>query len=133
MKDQESWADVQVAGLITPDTLRPSQFFDGAARRRRFQGEQRLMFAILEDAVQVFCKESATPGHRDSRLFREVERWIEDTDDDWLFSFDRICEALDLDAGCIRRGLRAWRKRAIPRRVALAIEEATLLRRASGE
>src|SRR5262249_11522970 len=126
-------ADEQLARLFTPHAVLPSQFFSSSAWRARLQGEQRLMLAVLEDAVHVYCKESATPGRRNSSLVREAEEWIESVDGTWVFSFACICGVLELDAEYIRRGLRAWRGRPSPERVARATKHATELRRASGE
>ena len=127
--DQDYGVDEQLARLFTPDTILPSQFFRGSGWRARLQGEQRLMLAVLEDAIHVYCKDSAIPG----RLFRQAEEWIESEDDSWIFSFACICAALELDANYIRRGLHAWRERTSPERAALTAKHAAELRRASGE
>jgi hypothetical protein len=73
LTDQGYGADEQLAQLFTPHTILPSQFFRGPAWCAGLQGEQRLMLAVLEDAIHVYCKESATPGRRNSWLFREAE------------------------------------------------------------
>jgi hypothetical protein len=59
--------------------------------------EKALMLAVLEDAVTCIQKSN--------RWFRETIVWILTEDDDGLFSFDSICEALDLDASSLRRAL----------------------------
>jgi len=112
LTDQGYGADEQLAQLFTPRTILPSQFFRGLAWCAGLQGEQRLMLAVLEDAIHVYCKESATPGRRNSWLFREAEEWIESGDHSRVFSFACICEVLGLDAEYIRRRLHARRKRS---------------------
>jgi hypothetical protein len=39
---------------------------------------------------------------------REILAWFASPDRTWLFSFERICEALELDPDYLRRGL--WRR-----------------------
>jgi hypothetical protein len=121
----------QAPGLFTPHMVLPSQFFTGGRSRGRFEGERRLLFALLEDAIQIYCKQMVRGGRRNRRLLRETEQWIESTDRRWVFSFERVCEALELDASYLRRGLRSWRRRSTPGRLALVIDDAGELRQAS--
>src|SRR5712692_2737769 len=113
MKDRDYSADDRLAGLFQPDTLLPSQFFDRVRRRSEHDGERRLMIAVLEDAVDVYRKQVASNEPRSQQLFQEAEEWIEDTDRTWLFSFQNICDVLDIDADYLRRGLHAWKERVL--------------------
>src|SRR5919204_820315 len=113
MKDREYAADDRLAGLFQPDTLLPSQFFDRVRRRTEHDGERRLMIAVLEDAVDVYRKQAGARDARAQQLFHEAEAWIEDSDRTWLFSFQNICDVLDIDAEYVRRGLHEWKKRAL--------------------
>src|SRR5437764_1451306 len=54
---------------------------------------------------------SQTSVARGEQLFQEAETWIEDPDRTWLFSFQNICDVLDIDADYLRRGLRALKQR----------------------
>jgi hypothetical protein len=71
-------------------------------------------------------------------MFVEAEEWFESQDDEWLFSFESVCAVLGFEPEYLRRGLRAWKRRALEAgRVAvpdisLADLETGLLR-ASGE
>ena len=127
----------RLAGLVQPDTLLPSQFFDRARRRRECDGERRLMIAVLEDAVDVYRKQADARDARGQHLFREAEAWIEEPDRTWLFSFENICDLLDLDADYLRRGLHAWKARAAGARRASVVElrtgDADELKKASGD
>ena len=98
--------------IFEPDTLLPSQYADRIRRRRLFEGEHRLMVAILEDAVDVYRKQVAARDTRKRHLFEDAEAWIEDRDGRWIFSFENICAVLDLDPSYIRRGLHRWKRRA---------------------
>ena len=135
MKDREHAVDERFGGLFQPDTLLPSQFFDRVRRRSEHDGERRLMIAVLEDAVDVYRKQAGTQDPRGSQLFREAEEWIEDTDRSWLFSFQNICDVLDIDADYLRRGLHAWKERMTRRGqvVTLRTDESEELRKASGD
>src|SRR5881409_106123 len=111
MKDREHAVDERLAGLFQPDTLLPSQFFDRVRRRSEHDGERRLMIAVLEHAVDVYRKQAGAKDPRGQQLFQEAEVWIEDSDRSWLFSFQNICDVLDIDADYLRRGLRLWKHR----------------------
>lgn len=94
-------------GLFVPETMLPSQYFDRLRRRPDLTGEQRLLCAVIEDAVDMYLKHAAArqPLHR--RLFDDAERWIESDETGWLYSFVTICDHLGLDVDHVRRGLRA--------------------------
>jgi hypothetical protein len=80
-------------------------------RRTVREGEQELMLAVLEDAVNSFQSYLMAGNESERKQFEEVERWIRGRNNDWLFSFDNICETLGLDPGYVRMGLMAWAKR----------------------
>ena len=114
--------------LLEPNVILPIQFFSqrGAGR---WTGEQRLMAAILEDAIAVYSKSSAPKGSKARQILRETERWLRSKDRTWTFSFLRVCEMLSLDPVAIRRALRDRRDRQsaeaaspIPARFASEIE-----------
>jgi len=137
MKERENAVEDRLGSLFQPDTLLPSQFFDRVRRRSEHDPERRLMIAVLEDAVDVYRKQVGATDQRGQQLFREAEEWIDDTDRSWLFSFENVCDVLDLDADYLRRGLRAWKEKAYgPRRgqvVALRASDRDELRKASGD
>jgi hypothetical protein len=124
-------------GLFAPDTMLASQYFDRVRRRKDLTGEQRLMCAVIEDAVDAYLKHAATarPDHRDR--FSEAEAWIESNDRSWLYAFETICDYLGLDAGYLRNGLRRWKIRARGEAAAAApggeVADAPERRRASNE
>jgi hypothetical protein len=89
---------------LTPDLVTPVQFYpDGA--RRQVSGVRRLMAALLEDAAHIYSRNAG--GGETSRLFQEAKTWVESDDRMWPFSFERVCEALQLDAEWVRGRLRA--------------------------
>lgn len=112
MNKRDITAEDRLQELFQPDTLLPSQFFDRIRRRAWFDGERRLMVAILEDAVEVYRKQAGARDRKRRQLFVDAEAWIESDDRGWIFSFENICDVLGVDAGYLRKGLRTWKERA---------------------
>lgn len=91
------------------DEAPPIELLHKVRRQIARRGEVKLALAVLEDAVG--CLEgSQDPWNFPPRLFRwEAERWIESRDREPLFSFERICSILHLDAESVRAQIRRWR------------------------
>jgi len=86
-----------------PDSLAPAQFYDLIRRRNIFDGETRLVLAVLEDAIRCYLKNMHATRPRARAQFAEVEQWIEaDPAPGQVFSFTRICDVLDVDPGFLR-------------------------------
>ncbi len=97
------------SSLFKPDT--------GFDPQWRKAPEQNLMLGVLDDAVSRFQKYFAARDKIETSRFREAEEWIlQQGKSNWLFSFDNICEALDLNPGSIREGLLHWRDRRLRER-----------------
>ena len=96
--------------------------------------ERRLVLAILEEAVRSYQHYAFATNRRGRRLFGETCDWFEARDEPWIFSFENICYALDLDPEHIRNGLERWRAREAQQRPALMNPPAATcrLRRAAG-
>ena len=102
--------DKMVASLFQPDPVSPAQYLETVCRKTPLEAEQELMLAVLEDAVTCFQGYFAARDKTETRLFREAEDWIlQQEKSNWLFSFDNVCETLDLNPGYIREGLLRWR------------------------
>lgn len=102
--------DEKVASLFHQDTLLPTQYFDTFRRKSFLEAEKRLMLAVLEDAITCFQKCVLTRDSRGRALFSDAEEWVENQSNEWLFSFENICEALGLNAKYVRRGLVDWKQ-----------------------
>jgi len=102
----------RASGVFAPDTLLPGQYFDRLRRGKDLMGEQRLMIAVLESAVEDYLKYVAAGDRLRQGLFAEAERWIESTDRSRLYAFETICDHLGLNVEYVRRGLRDRRERA---------------------
>src|SRR6185436_18171407 len=76
--------------------------------RAHFSSEQRLMFAVLTDAVECFQKHLDAKSCTGRKLFGEAQAWIASPESSWPFSFECICAALNLEPNYLRAGLRQW-------------------------
>jgi hypothetical protein len=72
--------------------------------------EERLMLAVLESAVEDFQKYVLARKPRGKKLFQEAEEWFQERDSDELFSFENICDTLQLHPDYIRQGLMVWKE-----------------------
>jgi hypothetical protein len=86
-----------------PDVLLPSQFFE-LVGSQTFSSEQRLMLAVLADAINVLgSADSSNLRKRDS--FNEASSWVFSNGSTSPLSFDHVCNALGVDAESLRRRL----------------------------
>ena len=92
--------------ITTDDTLIGEQYLDSLRRSEHLEPEKSLLAAILEDAVQEYLKYSRARDPKGESRFREVEEWIRRRDNEWIFSFENVCEFLDLDPEYVRGRLR---------------------------
>ena len=110
----------RLATLFEPDVLLPAQYFAAFRRAGGLERERLLMLAVLEDAIDCYQKFAHARDPRGELMFREACEWVVSTDRSWLFSFENICDTLEINADYVRRGLREWRERGgLPRRVKL--------------
>jgi hypothetical protein len=104
MKSEERplnyWGQVDV---ILPTQLRvPGQHLGDP--------ERRLRLAVLEDAVRrVLRHMNATLPHERAAYQTEME-WFAGDDRSEPFSFESLCDALNIDPEFVRRCLRQWRE-----------------------
>ena len=74
------------------------------------EGEEKLMLAVLADAIDHFQKHVVAKDEKGRKLFQEAEEWFLEKDSDGLFSFEYICDTLQLRPDYIRQGLLSWKK-----------------------
>lgn len=103
----------KVFSLFQPDVLVPAQYM-ATTKSKTYRGpEQRLMLAVLEDAVWCFQNGLLSKDRRKQGLSRDAEEWIMEENADWLFSFDEICDLLGLEPRYVRKQLRHWKKETL--------------------
>ncbi len=73
-------------------------------------GEKRLMLAMLENATEDFQKYVLAGDRRGKELFEAAEEWILESDSPSFFSFENICEHLELDPAYMRKGFMRWKE-----------------------
>jgi transposase-like protein len=122
MQEKET-LDEKLPGLFEPDTLLPIQYFEAMRKKHLLEGEKRLILSVLEDAVECFMKCIDATTSKSQRLFRDADEWIALEDKHWVFSFDNVCEMLDINPEYLRRGLKQWKERKLE-----AIERAAAAR-----
>ena len=126
MQEKET-LDERLPGLFEPDTLLPIQYFEAMRRKHLLEGEKRLILSVLEDAIECFMKCIDASTSKGQRLFRDADEWIAHEDKHWVFSFDNVCDMLDINPEYMRMGLRKWKDKrldAIARRRAAMVLEA---------
>ena len=126
MQEKET-LDERLPGLFEPDTLLPIQYFEAMRRKHLLEGEKRLILSVLEDAIECFMKCIDASTSKGQRLFRDADEWIALEDKRWVFSFDNVCDMLDINPEYMRMGLRRWKDKrldAIARRRAAMVLEA---------
>jgi hypothetical protein len=91
--------------LLQLDHLIPMQFSDTLRRNIYVEPERILMLAVLEDAIYCLQKQATCARGRNKRLFDETINWVQTENDEWLFSFENVCDTVGLNAGRLRRSL----------------------------
>lgn len=95
----------QIAGA---DLILPCQYYD-LSGGHHLTGEQRLMLALLTDAINVYQKGVLSPATRARRLYVDADRWITAERTDGGLAFSTVCEAVGINAALLRRRIIAWK------------------------
>lgn len=91
------------------DVILPCQYFDLSGGGRQ-SGEQRLMFALLVDAINVYQRGMMSPLAQARRLCVDAEQWIMAYRPvGGALSFNLVCEAVGIDPILLRRRLLEWK------------------------
>ena len=88
------------------DIILPSQYF-GAMGGGGLCSEQRLMLAVLVDAINILQGWHRAGNARKRRAFAEAGQWVNTRGTGYPFSFDSICDALGIDFDMLRERLSA--------------------------
>jgi len=96
----------------------PSQFADLNRRRPAMEGEYRLLFAVLEDAVGRYLTNMKCETEAQRKIFKETARWFRKGSNASrdLFAFESVCAFLGIDPDRLRKGLALMQPRETPLR-----------------
>lgn len=91
------------------EVILPCQYFDLSGGERQ-SGEQRLMFALLVDAINVYQRGMMSRAPRARRLSVDAELWMmaRRAAGDAL-GFELVCDAVGIDPVLLRRRLIEWK------------------------
>jgi hypothetical protein len=110
-----SQPDPWLSSRFEPDFLVPVQFYDLTRRRGSLDGETRLVFAVLEDAVRCYVKNVSSTRRCDREQFEEVAAWFEARDTARTpFSFISVCDVLGIEPSTLRKQLKTLSPRDLP-------------------
>jgi len=99
---------------MQPDVILPVQFHDDC--RALGDSERRLRIAVLRDAIRYVQRHLDSTDPRERALYDDAVEWISSPDRSEPFSFENVCDALDLDADYLRQRLCRWREAERARR-----------------
>lgn len=85
------------------DAVTRSQYYDRQSSTRHLNGETRLLFAVLEDAIRCILLCRTSPNCVKQRELSEAMAWVNTRGDHDLFSFDSICEVFEIEPETLRR------------------------------
>ena len=102
-------SDAILDGIIGLHQILPSQYYDFSGGHR-LTGEQRLMLALLADAINVYQQGALSRSTRKRMLYVDSERWImSDCRSLHAFSFETVCECLGINPVVLRRRMITWK------------------------
>ena len=100
---------VSDGGWVSLDAVDLS-LIDSVYKKTIRDGEERLMLAVLENAVEYFQKYVLARNPGGKQRFQEAEEWFLDKETEALYSFENICDTLGFHPDHIRKGLMAWKE-----------------------
>lgn len=109
---------VEFTGEDLSDSILPSQYNDLLRRRSTVaDGEYRLLWSVLEDAVRGYLANRPCSNATQRKRFEEVSDWFEPADEPRsLFAFETVCDLLGVDSGRLLKGLKSLDDRELPMR-----------------
>jgi hypothetical protein len=96
------------------DTVLPVQYYDIMGRSRWQDGEYRLAFAVLADAVAGYYKYRGARGRKGRMLFEEIRLWMKSRNRNGIFAYRVLCEVLGIDPDALLNALEQQRDPSEP-------------------
>ena len=110
--NHEAWKSPAAGSSFVSQSDSPLalEYVETIRRKSHLEPEKELMLAVLEQAILSYQTNFFKKTRRQENLLREVEQWIWADNQHWLYSFDTICETLDISPTFLRGKLLAWRQ-----------------------
>ncbi len=105
--------DQTTHSLFQPDILIMERFLETTRKKSHLEPEKDLMLAVLEDAVDCYLKNIFAKTEKEKSLFQDAEDWILEENSRRFFSFENICEILNINPPYLREGLINWKQREL--------------------
>ena len=91
---------------FAPDDTIAADYAATFERKEYLEPEKTLLLAILEDAIHHFQHDRNASDRLSRERFLEAEAWIMTPGTDWIFTFDNVCELLNIDPEYLRGRLK---------------------------
>ncbi len=99
-----------VGDELFADAVMPAQFYPARRGLASVQPIKHLMAGILIDAVRCFQRNFEAHHASKRQEFREAEFWIFDDKGNGPFSFQCVCDSLEVDPRGFRDRIARWQK-----------------------
>jgi hypothetical protein len=96
------------------DAVLPGQYYDIVGRKQWQDGEYRLAFAVLADAVACYYKYRRAKSRKGRLLFEEVRLWMYSRNRTGIFAFRTLADILGIDPDALIRALEQGRELGAP-------------------
>jgi hypothetical protein len=97
--------------FLQPECLLPVQYNALVRKRAAEQGESRLLLAVLKDALRSYIRNMHGRTAQARRDFEEISDWFYAEDQQGIFAYEQLCEALEIHPEPLRRWLKSLHNR----------------------
>jgi hypothetical protein len=107
---------IELASEDLTDAILLTQYNDLVRRHSpNAEGEYRLIWATLEDAIRIYLANRSCSNAAQRRKFEEICDWFEpaQTEARAVFDFQNICDLLGIDSGRLLKGLKTFDARKL--------------------
>jgi hypothetical protein len=104
MKNSYAAAD-DLPSIFQGVGILPTQYNDLHRRKFTLEGERRLLFAVLEDAIRCYLRDADKTSIDRRPAYREAAAWLSSGEKSGPFAFINVCEALNINANRLFSGL----------------------------
>jgi hypothetical protein len=99
-------------GIFEGGGVLPVQYGEMHRKKLPSEGERKLLFAVLEDAIRCYLKyRDGDPNSREHPEFLEATDWLSCEEEYGPFAFVSVCETLGINADRLRIGISKHRGR----------------------